>query len=219
VSEFDDLIDELLGDDDATTDVRVVVRRLWFYDFQDAPLRVWDGKGKLFTSDGNEWIGTIDANNRNVHTTPSVQDGRDGTSATYNMSLLLPDRPGYPVGNLYEQLKTEQWRVAGRSLTIYLAVFDVGEALRPQTPIAFFKEMTMLSTKFSEILEPGEDGRPVRKYKTSILAKDGNSGRANVPNGTYADTCQKQRAAELGVTVDKGCEYVASLASRTMQIP
>ena len=219
MSEFFDVLDEYLGDDDALTDIRVVVRRLWFYDFDGYALRVWQGKGRLFTTDGNEWLGTIDASNTDHHEAPRIQDGRDGSSATYNFTLKVPDLPGETAGQLYEQIKSEQWRVTKRPLTAYLAVFKEGEALRPTTPMIFFKELIMLAPKFSELLEQDSDGRLVRKYKVSLTAKDANFGRSNVPRGTYADTIQKQRAKELGVTLDRGAEFLAGLANRTYQIP
>jgi hypothetical protein len=148
-----------------------------------------------------------------------MQDGRDGTSVTYSFSLTIPDMPGQTPRQLYDQIKAEQWRVNGRKLTCYLAVFKEGEALRPTTPIAHFKELTMQSPKFSEMMESNEGGTLVQKYKTTIIAKDANSGRSSTPNGTYADTIQRQRALELGVAVDNGAEYLALLANRTYQIP
>lgn len=218
MSAFDDLIEEMLGDDDALSDIRITVRRLWFYDFAGYPIRMWQGQGKLFTSDGHEWLGTIDANGTDHHKTPSIQDGRDGSSATYNTSMTLFDIPGQTKQQLYESMKSDQSIVFGRSLTAYLAIFKEGEALRPSTPISFFKELTMQSPKFAESIE--ERNRTIiKKYTVSITSKDGNFGRSNTPNGTYADTIQKQRAKELGVTVDKGSEYLALLANRTYQIP
>jgi hypothetical protein len=219
MSAFDDLIDEYLGEGDALTDIQTCVRRCWYYDFNGAPLRLWQGKGRLHTEDGNEWLGTIDANDVDHHVAPPLQDGRDGSSVTYNFSLTIPDLPGSDPLTLYEQLKADQDLVAGRTLTCYFAVFKEGEALRPTTPIAFFKELTMFSPKFSERIERDKDGRVVRTYTVAVPCKDANFGRSNIPNGTYTDTVQKRRAAELGVALDRGCEFVALLANRTYQIP
>jgi len=219
VSEFYDLLEEYLGDGDALSDIRVVVRRLWFYDFDGFPLRLWQGKGRLFTTDGEEWLGSINPANVDLHQTPAVQDGRDGSSPAYNFGMTLVDIPGQTAFEAYQSLKAEQWRVTRRTLTCYLAIFKEGEALRPQTPHVFFKELTMFAPKFSEMLEGDGSGALMRKYKVMITAKDANFGRSNVPNGTYADTIQKQRAKELGVSVDRGSEYLALLANRTYQIP
>lgn len=219
MTDFYSLIDEYLGDSDAISDIRVTVRRLWFYDFTGFPIRVWQGKGRLFTEDGNEWLGTIDANNRDIHETPSIQDGRDGSSASYSLGLTIPDIPGESAFQLYDALKADQWRIAKQTVTCYLAVFMEGEALRPTTPAVFFRELVMMSPKFSESLTTDSNGAVIRQYKITIAAKDNNFGRSNVPNGTYADTIQKQRAKELGVSVDKGSEYLALLANRTYQIP
>ena len=220
LSPFDALLEEYLGEADAISDIRVVTRCLWFYDFDGDPVRMWQGQGRLFTEDGNEWLGTIDGNGVDHHKTPRIQDGRDGTSAAYNMTLTLHDLPGEPARETYEKLKAEQWRVAGRKVTCYRAIFKEGEALRPVTPIAFFRELTMQSPKFSEKIEfDPSSGMLVQRYSVTVTAKDGNLGRSNVPNGTYADTIQKQRAKEKGVPLDRGAEYLALLANRTYQIP
>ena len=219
MSEFYDLLDEYLGSDDAISDIRVVVRRLWFYDIIDNPTRLWQGKGRLFTNDGNEWLGTIDANNTDHHQAPALQDGRDGTSASYDLSISIPDLPGAPARTLYEELKAEQSLISGRTVSCYLALFKEGEALRPTTPIVFYKQLIMMAPKFSETLEANNSGQLVRKYSVTVTAKDANFGRSNTPNGTYADTIQKQRAKELGVSLDRGSEFLAGLANRTYQIP
>lgn len=219
MSEFYDLIDEYLGDNDSIADISVMVRRLWFYDFLNDPVRLWQGKGRLHTTDGNTWLGTIDSTDTDHHQTPALQDGRDGSSASYTFGLTIPELPGQSQFELYEELKDDQSKVAGRSLICYLAVFKDGEALRPTTPISFFKELTMFSPKFSEVLQMDNDGQLRRMYKVSVLAKDANFGRSETPNGTYADTIQKRRAVELGVALDRGSEFLAALANRTYQIP
>lgn len=219
MTDFWTTVDEFYGDDDAIDDIRVTVRRLWFYDFNGAPVRMWEGQGKLFTSDGNEWLGTLTQDGTNLHTTPTLQDGRDGTSATYEFTLTIPDLPGEPARQTYDQLKEDQWRVNGRSLWCYLAVFKTDEGLRPSTPIIAFKELTMFSTRFNEKLDSPDGKRLERTYEISVVCKDANYGRSNKPNGTYADTMQKRRAAELGVENDRGCEFLAGLASRTYTLP
>lgn len=219
MSEFYDLLDEYMGDEDALTDIRVVVRRCWFYDFIGAPTRMWQGQGKLFTSDGSEWLGTVDANGNDIHKTPSLQDGRDGTSANYKFSMPIIDLPGEPAMELYDQLKSEQWRVNNRNIICYLVLFKEGEALRPTTPIVFFKELLMLTPLFSEKIDTDANGTFVKKYMASINAKDNNFGRSNVPGGTYADAIQKERAKQQGVALDRGSEFLGLLANRTYQIP
>ncbi|QWY83145.1 hypothetical protein [Rhizobium phage RHph_X2_24] len=218
MSEFWDALEEYIGDADDIFDIRAVVRRCWFYDFNGYPIRVWQGKGKLFTSDGNEWLGTIDALDNDIHTTPPIQDGRDGSSATYNFTLAINDIPGQSAGELYEAIKAEQSRVSGRNLTCYLALFKEGEGLRPTTPITFFKELTMVSPRFSEKLGLDTAGAMVRSYFVTVTCKDSNFGRSNIPGGTYADTIQKERARQLGVALDRGAEFLALLANRTYQL-
>lgn len=221
MSAFDDLLEEYLGDEDVLTDIRVVVRRLWFYDFIGYPTRMWQGQGRLFTEDGEEWLGTVNDQGQDIHVTPRLQDGRDGSSAAYNFSMTIPDIPGESAGELYEALKEDQSLVFGQTLTCYLAIFKDGEALRPSTPIKFFKQLTMQSPRFSEGAPViGNGGVMIRTYKVSITARDANSGRALVPNRTYNDAIQREYARQLGVVaVDKGCEFVAGLANRTYQTP
>lgn len=219
MSEFYTLLNEYVGDSDSIAEIRAVVRRLWFYDFVDNPLRIWQGKGLLTTNDGNQWLGTIDGNNIDHHQTPMMSDGRDGSSPTYEMSLKIPDIPGESAYQLFEKIKTEQALIANRLITCYLAIFKEGEGLRPDTPYVFFKQLNMVSTRFSENIESDDDGKLVKNYKVTLIAKDANFGRSNRPNGTYADTIQKQRALELGVSTDKGSEFLAALANRTYTIP
>jgi|TARA_R100000479_G_scaffold176487_1_gene131350 hypothetical protein len=219
MSEFYDQIDELLGDADSIDDIIITARKCWLYDFKDEPVRLWDGQGTFTDSDGNEWLGTIDQSGVNHHRAPALQDGRDGTSASYNFTLKIPKLPGQDALALYEELKAEQDKVFGRTLTCYLVIFLEGEGLRPNTPLSFYKELTMFSPKFEETIERASDGSVVKSYSATIVAKDNNSGRSEVPGRTYADTMQKRRASELGVSNDRGAEYVALLANRTYQVP
>lgn len=221
MSAFDDLLEEYLGDEDVLSDIRVVVRRLWFYDFIGYPTRMWQGKGRLFTADGAEWLGTVNDQDQDIHRTPRLQDGRDGSSASYQFSMTIPDIPGESSAELYEALKQDQWRVNDQKLTCYLAIFKDGEGLRPTTPIKFFKQLVMRSPRFNEGPPAvGAGGVMVRTHVVSIAAKDNNAGRASTPNRTYNDTIQREYARQMGVTqVDKGLEYVAGLANRTYQIP
>jgi hypothetical protein len=219
MTDFYTLLDEWLGASDAISDIRVVVRRLWFYDFIDHPVRLWQGQGTLHTTDGNEWLGTVDINGTDHHETSALQDGRDGSSATYTFAIKIPDLPGEPAHNFFDGLKQEQWKAKNRPLTCYLAIFNEDDALRPLTPIIYFKELTLIEPRFSEKIDSNDGKKLVRTYKVSMTAKDSNFGRSNRPNGTYADTIQKRRANELGVSLDRGCEFLSALANKTFQIP
>lgn len=221
MSAFYDQIDEILGAATDVTDIVATVRKCWLYDFADDPVRFWDGQGSFIDNEGNEWFGTVNADGGNVHKTPSLQDGRDGTSATYNFSLNIPTVPGQEdeLLKLYGEMKAQQGKVFGRTLTCYLALFIEGEGLRPGTPLSFYKEMTMFSPKFSEAPSRSASGAIIKTYTVTITAKDNNHGRSETPGRSYADTMQKRRAAQLGVPVDRGAEFIAQLASRTYQMP
>jgi hypothetical protein len=219
VSAFYDAIEAALGGAEDVTDIVATVRKCWHYDFRDDPVRLWDGQGNFIDSDGNEWLGTVDANGANMHKSPTLQDGRDGTSATYTFELMLPNADAVDVLSLYNALKDGQSKVSGRLLTCYLVIFLRDEGLRPQSPLSFYKQLTMQAPKFSEASSRDSSGRVIKQYRCSVVARDSNSGRSAVPGRTYADTMQKRRAAELGVSVDRGAEYLAMLANRTYQIP
>lgn len=221
MSAFYDRIDALVGEAADTSDIVVTVRKAWHYDFAVEPVRLWDGQGNFIDADGNEWLGTVDANGGNLHKTPSLQDGRDGTSATYKFSFNIPTIPGQEAETLalYEGLKTEQGNVFGRALTCYLVLFVEGEGLRPGTPLSFYKEMVMFSPQFSESIERSPSGTIVKTYTLTITTKDNNHGRSEMPDRSYADTMQKRRAAQLGVSLDRGSEFLGLLANRTYQIP
>ena len=216
MTSFDEKLDQYYNSD--ITDIQVVARQCWHFSFKDYEVRTWQGKGKLHTEDGNEWLGFIDNNGNRVMTTPKILDGRDGTSPTYEFNMQLVDLPDMPAMQIYQDLKQYQDQVAGRPITAWLALLEVGEGLRPNTPLEFFKELTMQSTRFTESLVI--DGTSlIKKYMLTIIAKDGNFGRSNVPGGTYTSTVQKERAKQLGVAVDKGCDFVLGLADRTYQHP
>lgn len=221
MSSFYDRIDEIMGASGDTTDIVATARKCWHYDFKDDPIRLWDGQGNFIDTNGNEWFGTMTADGSNIHKTPSLQDGRDGTSANYTFSFNMPSVPGHEdeINALYEGLKADQIQVKGRMLTCYIVIFVEGEGLRPGTPVSFYKEMEMQSPKFVENIQRDSSGRITKSYTATIMAKDANNGRSETPDRSYADTMQKRRALQLGVSVDKGAEYLALLANRTYQVP
>jgi len=218
VSLFFDRLETYLGGADDKGDIRAIVRRCWHYDipsvtddFGQAGLRMWDGQGRLHTSDGHVWMGSVDGSGRNIHVAPRLADGRDGTSLKYRFSVGHLDKA------TYEALKEDQDIISGAALTCWLALFRPGDGLRPDTPVQFSKELTLMSPEFDEKLEL--DGFSlVRRYVVSVLAKDGNFGRSEIPGRTYTDTGQKDYARSLGVEMDRGCEFVAGLANRTYKV-
>ena len=218
MSDFYNLLDDYIGEDQELTDIRTTVRRCWFYDFNGFPLRLWQGKGKLHTSDDEEWIGTIDSLGRDHHRVPAIKDGRDGTSGTYNFGMKLISNPNTDLAELYQAIKNEQDRIRGRTLTSYLCIFNEDEGLRPETPIVFFKELTMINSIFSEKIELVQ-GVMSKIYEISLVTKDANFGRSETPNGSYSNPVQQERARQLGVDLDRGCEYVAGLSNRTYLLP
>ena len=209
-------IDQLVGDADDINDIRVVVRRAYLFDFVDEPLRIWQGQGLLKTIDEDdnvhEWAGTVDASGGEHLRAPRLQDGRDGSSATYTFGL-----EGVPRA-LYEETKADQSRAVKRDIWVYLVLFHEHEGMLPSTPIMFLKKLTMFSPQFSEKIETDRDGQLMQKYNMSVSAKDSNFGRSNRPNRTYSQSSQQEYANQLGVSVDLGCSHVANLSDRTYEI-
>lgn len=213
MSAFDDVVNAAVGEAGDIADIRLSIARLYAYGFDSTTLRFWRGQGRLFTSDGSSWLGTIDASGRDHHTVPSLADGRDGTAADLTFALPYLDKA------TFDAVKAMHEPVSGRLITCSLAAVQPGEGMRPQTPISFFGEYTMQSATFSDALVRSDSGALVRSYGISVLAKSGNAGRSRAPRGTYTDTCQQQRAALLGVTPDYGCGFVAQIANETLQFP
>lgn len=213
MSAFEDKLNEYLSEATDPTDLRIMVRRFWKYDFLAGAVRVWDGMGKAYSEDGQEWLGTVSPEGMNFHQTPKISDGRDLASPRYQFSL------GYIDSTTYNALKASQDQVAGRTITCYLGIFEEGEGLRPQTALDYFDQFTMQSAIFEEKLTMGESGALQKQYVASVVAVNANAGRSRAPGGTYTDTSQKNRASILGVDGDRGCEFVAGLANKTFIIP
>src|SRR5690606_26723487 len=92
---FWDQIDAEIGDDEASHDIRLMVAVLHHFDFDGYPVRLWRGQGRLFTEDGQVWLGTIDALGNDRLSAPGFSDGRDGSSALLNFGLPYIDRETY----------------------------------------------------------------------------------------------------------------------------
>lgn len=191
-------------------DIRAVVRRCWLFDFDGAPLRLWDGQGVLHAG-GYDWLGTIDPAGNNRLTAPAVKDGRDGNSPQYRFEVPYLDAA------TFEGLKADQGLVRGRDLTCYHVVINVGEGLRPGTALRFAYRLTMQRAEFSDSLDGGP-ANAVRNLRLSILCRADEVGRSKAPRGTYSDTVQRERARVLGVASDSGCVFVAGNAGRTYKI-
>lgn len=197
-----------LGTADDSFDIKVITRRAFFYDFDGSPVRLWDGQGVLIDSEGNEYLGTIDANGTNHHKTPRVKDPRDGSSPRYEFGLPHIDRA------TFDAMKADQAIAAGRELTCFNAIFLNGEGVRPSTALKFNYKLIMQATRF----EQGVDmtgGSVERRYSAYVACRTLEYGRSKSPGGTYTDVSQNARAALLGVSSDSGCVFVAGNSQRS----
>jgi hypothetical protein len=204
---FAEFLLEATGTASDAYDIRVVTRRLFFYDFDGYPIRVWDGVGKLYAG-GHEWLGTIDASGNNRHSAPMVRDPRDGASPSYTFSLPYVDK------QTYDGLKADQLLAKGRDLTCYYCGFLTGEGLRPSPEIRFNYRLTIRSTEFSQRVEfDGVQTSVV--YSASVQCRSLEAGRSRLPSGVYGSASQIERARLLGLPSDTGCDFVAANSRRT----
>jgi len=208
---FADALLALTGTATDSFDIVATVRRCFKYDFASGAVYIWDGQGILTTEDGQEWIGTIDADGVNHHNTPAVRDPRDGTSPRYEFSIPYLDAATYAA------MKADQSVAAGRDIICYHALFNAKEGLLPQTPIRFAWKMTIRGVTFSEAVEENS-GQFIASYNVTALARSLEYGRSRTPAGTFTDTAQNERARVLGVASDSGCSFMARNANRTFLI-
>lgn len=203
---FETVLLELLGTAADAYDIRAGVRRCYFYDFDGYPVRLWDGQGVL-NAGGYEWLGTIDADGNNHHTAPQIQDARDGASPRYEFGIPYLDR------DTFDAMKADQALAQGRELTIYHALFQIGEGMLPTTPLRFTAKLQMMGTQFSEQFSGG-----VMMRSATVICRSLEYGRSRTPAGTYTDTAQVERARLLGLGSDSGCSMVAGNAFRTYTV-
>jgi hypothetical protein len=211
--DFFEACDLYRGEDASDFDIMAPIVPVYEYDLLNyGPLRMWPGMGTLITEDDREWTGTIDSRGTDHHQVPTPRDGRDGTSARMEFGLPFIDKSTYNAIRLLDE------PVAGRTITVYLAILLPDEGLRPSTPLRFQAQYTMKAPLFDTGLVQINGGF-VRTYNAKVVARDGYEGRSQAYRGTYSSTCQGERALELGVAVDKGCDFIAALANVTITVP
>lgn len=188
----------------------IVCRRLLEFDFDFGPLRLWEGNGKLITSDGKEWIGFYHGD-QSYLAVPVLSDGRDGSSP------LLSFEFGYLDGTTYNALKDIPTRVKGRALTIWRCYMEIREGLRPVTPPGYPVRMTMVSTSFTDQLDQDEVGY-VRRKSCGVTARPVDENRTYAPNASVTDADQNRRSAKLGIVPDKYARFVPLQQNKTNTI-
>lgn len=194
-----------------TFDIRAGVRCCYLYDFVGTPVRLWDGQGKL-VADGENWLGTFDAMGNNRHKAPAYQDSRNGTSPRLEFALPYIDE------DTYNSLNADQALCVDRDLICYHVLCKAGEGLIPTTELRFYYRLVMRGAQFSKSMVGEREGARL-VWTASVIAKSLEYGRSRVPNGTYTDTAQVERARILGVSPDTGCSMVARNSRRTYIVP
>jgi hypothetical protein len=222
MTDFNAALLALIGDATDAWDIKAVVRRCFFFDFDGYPVRLWAGQGTMTSTANvgaawggnaaNEWLGTIDAQGQDHLIAPPVTDDRDGTAPLYEFTLPWLD------ANTYAAIKADQALARGRDLICYRALFAAGEGLRPQTPIQFAWKMEMRGTRFTDAMDLDGQGQTTRARSATVIARSLEYGRSRVPSGTYCDTAQNERARLLGLDSDSGCSFVAANATRTIVV-
>lgn len=207
---FLEALDQYRGDDEDSADISCPLVPVYEYDLTSGPIRMWPGFGRLHTIDGRKWLGTVDSSGVDHHQAPGPRDGRDGTSAKMTFGLPYIDR------ETYNQIRLVKEESRDRPVRVYLCVLLPNEGLRPQTPLRFQAEYTLISPLFDSGLT-WDEVRFIRRYSVSIIGRDGNQSRALADLGTYTSTGQRDRAAEFGIAVDRGCDFVAALENVTVK--
>lgn len=192
---FESKLIEIVGTQADAYDIRATVRKCYHYDFADAPVRLWDGEGKLYAG-GFEWLGTVVADGGNVHQSAALQDPRDGASPAYEFTLPFVDKTNF------DAMKADRSLAEGRALTIYYVLCEEGEGLRPTTEMRFCAKLIMTGTKFVEQVT-GSPGSFQFVRSATVVART-STGRSRIPGFTWTDTSQRTRAALLGITSDSG---------------
>lgn len=209
---FDDTVDEYVGTE-GLSDIRAILRPCYFFDFDGYPVRVWQGQGRLITTGGVVWQGTVDGKGRDHLVAPKFNDGRDGSAGLLTFEFPYIDEATYLA------LRDDRSLAHGRRVTRYMAVFRPGEGLRPETPIDYDGHFYMQSTQFKEWVDVQGDVI-TRHFPVSVAVKNGNAGRSQARRGTYTPTGQRDRAFEMfGIEDDKGCDFIPELANKTYVRP
>jgi hypothetical protein len=205
MSAFFDALDAAMTDRS-----EIVCRRLLEFDFDMGPLRLWEGNGKLITSDGKEWIGFYHGD-QSFLSVPVLSDGRDGSSPLLSFEL------GFLDDATYSALKDVPTRVKGRALNIWRVYMETSEGLRPVTPPGYPVRLTMVSTSFTDHLDQDEVGY-VRRKSCGVTARPVDENRTYAPNGSVTDADQNRRSARLGVVPDRYARFVPLQQNKTHTI-
>jgi len=200
----------LLAALDGGGDISLRIYRLYHYDFDGVPVRLWAGQGRLFVG-GQEWLGTVDERGTDRHQAQTVQTPRDGTSPRYTFGLPYIDKA------TYNALKADKSLAMGRAMTSWYCLVLDGEGLRPSTPLRFAYRLTIQEVEFGDARQ-GDPANSQRAYSASVLMRTDEVGRSREPRGTYTDTSQRERARLMGVASDSFCGMVARNSRRTITI-
>ena len=115
-------------------------------------------------------------------------------------------------------MAADQGLVKGREITVYYALFKAGEGLVPSTPLRFDCKLIMTGCNFEETASMGEAGKVMFVRSATVNARSLEYGRSRVPNATYTDTAQRERARLDGLASDSGCSFVAGNSRRTFVV-
>jgi hypothetical protein len=214
VSAFETALNAAVGNSADAGDIRAALAFLYEYAFITGPVRLWRGQGLLTTSDGRQWLGTVDGNGNDFHQVPPLGDGRDGSAQQLEFGFPYLDAA------TFRALKANPEAVSGCAITCLVAIVLDGEGLNPRIAPDYVAGYVMQSATFSH--KPGFDpasGTTSVSYSIRINAKDRNAGVSQATGGTYTDTWQQKKAQLLGVDPDYGCGFVVQLANETIQFP
>lgn len=222
MSDFTTVLTEQTGGASDVGDISLRLARLYFYDFDGYPVRLWNGEGVLQTTTSvgdavetaagtiaaNEWIGTVDERGNDLHQAPDLSDARDGASPRHEFGLPYIDK------ETFDALRADKALAQGRRITVYNAIAFEGEGMLPQTPIHFDARLTIRDVTFSQMMQ-GQPGNETFVYSAKVLARSSEGGRSLAPRGTMTDTSIRERSRQLGVAADSGGAFIAANSQRT----
>lgn len=174
------------------------------FEFKSATVRLWGGKGNLYTPDGEVWTGWVGKNDQAFISVPKTIDVRTGDSPTKTIEL------GYLTKELYEKLREdEEEEVTNRDLTIYKIYLEHGSTrtiIPPGDPQTF----KMTGRSFREKRSILKTGQISEQYTASVNYKNVNAGRSKTFSGSMSSAGQKARSSIL--YGDDNDEYGSQIA-------
>ncbi|WP_420578779.1 hypothetical protein [Oceaniradius stylonematis] len=178
--------------------------------FLSQTVRLWGGRGRMITPDGNAWTGFVGgADGQQVFIeVPETEDPRSGNAPLYEMRL------GYLDTESYSRLRDDEEEIDGRLIRIGYVYMPDETGTRALTDPGGVERFRMVGgASFSERRTKMPDGSHRLQYSVACRFKNFNGGRSRLSFGTFTGTSQKFRSDVLfGVLNDRYADFVPKYA-------